>query len=69
MMYRWHGQPLSVFVLPGALRDPGPQQLIGTLADHKAAVWSSEGRTYIVLARGQPSEIDPIVGYMKANAR
>jgi len=69
MMYRWRGQPLSVFVVPDALPEAGTRELVSTLRDHKAIVWSSGGRTYIVLARGRPSEIEPIVGYVRANAR
>lgn len=70
LMYRWRGEPLSVFVVPEALRDGPGQHTIAKLG-HEATMWSANDRTYVVLARGQPSdqEIRPVVGYMKAHVR
>ena len=69
LMYRWRGEPLSLFVVPETLRDGGGQHTIAKLG-HAATMWSANDRTYVVLARGQPSEeIRPVVGYMKAHVR
>ena len=67
VLYKWHGHPLSVFVVP--------QRLLGNQANetiekfgHEAVIWSAGDRTYVVLARGSPSELEPLVGYVRANA-
>jgi anti-sigma factor RsiW len=69
MMYKWRGQPLSLFVVPEALRDRRDVEHIVHRFGQDAIIWSAEGRTYIVMARGQPPEIEPVVRYVKANAR
>ena len=69
MMYRWRGQPLSVFVLPVGLRDPVARRLVDTLSNHHAAFWTSGDRTYVVVARGEPSDMDRMVGYVRAHAK
>jgi hypothetical protein len=67
-MYRWRGQPLSVYVLPSA-RHAGQTGDVVTRFGHEAVLWTEGGRTYVVLARGRPGELDGVVGYVKANAR
>jgi hypothetical protein len=32
-------------------------------------MWTDADRTYVVLARGRPAELAPLVGYVRANAR
>lgn len=68
MMYTWRGQPLSVFVVPGALDRLRASQVVEKFG-HEAVMWSAEGRTYIVLARGRPDELEPVVRYVKANVQ
>lgn len=76
LMYRWRGQPLSVFVVPRTVRAAGQQQQ--TAGDqqeivekfgHEAIIWSEGDRTYVVLARAQPADLQPVVVYVRANAR
>lgn len=69
VMYKWHGQPLSVFVVPHSVRHLHDQQEFVEKFGHEAVVWSGPDRTYVVLARGQPSELAPVVGYVRAHAR
>jgi anti-sigma factor RsiW len=71
MMYQWRGQPLSLFVVPDAMHDGRPAERIVERFGHEAIIWSSQDRTYVVMARGRPAEADirPVVGYMKAHAR
>lgn len=69
VMYKWRGEPLSVFVVPRLIRKGPRRDEIVEKFGHEAVVWSEGERTYVVLARGSPSELDPVVGYVKAHAR
>jgi hypothetical protein len=68
VLYKWRGDPLSVFVVPQRLRASQANEMVEKFG-HEAVIWSAGGRTYVVLARGRPSELEPVVGYVKANAR
>jgi anti-sigma factor RsiW len=68
MMYTWRGQPLSVFVVPTALEGLRPRELVEAFG-HEAVIWSAGGRTYVVMARGRPEEMEPVITYVRANAR
>ena len=65
VMYRWHGQPLSVYVLPHASEEARVVDAIG----HETAIWSDGGRTYAVMADGHPAGFDRIVSYVKEHTR
>lgn len=69
LLYKWRGDPLSVFVLPRTLGRHRPVDEIVETFGHEAVVWSARDRTYIVLAHGRPAGLAPLVGYMKAQAR
>jgi anti-sigma factor RsiW len=69
LMYRWRGQPLSVFVLPRTLQSGAGLQQIVEKFGHESIVWSDRGRTYVVVVRGRPDGVEPVVGYLKAHAR
>jgi anti-sigma factor RsiW len=68
LLYRWRGEPLSVFVLPRLLRRRGQGDDIIENLRHEAVVWSAQDRTYVVLAHGAAANLAPVVGYMKAQA-
>jgi anti-sigma factor RsiW len=68
ILYKWRGQPLSVFVVPRVIRGTMPKEPLDKLG-HEAIMWSDRDRTYVILARGRPSELVPLVGYMKARAQ
>jgi anti-sigma factor RsiW len=74
LLYRWHGEPLSLFVLPHALQGSGQSaqnqhdEIVDTFG-HEAVFWSTGDRTYVVLTHGRPANLAPVVGYMKAEAR
>lgn len=68
LMYKWRGQPLSLFVLPNAVDAVGHQRLIDRFG-YGATMWSAEGRTYIVVAKGRADEMAPVVRYVRAQAR
>jgi hypothetical protein len=68
MMYRWRGAPLSVYVLNSAsTRAGGVEQFVEKIGQ-EAIVWSHDGRTYAVVARGKRSELEPVVKYVKVHA-
>lgn len=69
VMYKWRGEPLSVFVLPRTLQpETGLQQIVEKLG-HEAIVWTDRGRTYVMVVRGRPDDVEPVVAYLKASAR
>ena len=65
VMYRWHGQPLSVYVLS---RSRGEKGFVDSMG-HEAAIWSQNGRTYAVLAEGHPAGFTHIVSYVRDHTR
>src|SRR5262245_9175408 len=68
VLYKWHGQPLSVFVVPHSFRALHDQKEFVEKFGHEAVVWPGADRTYVLLARAQPSELTPVVQYIRANA-
>jgi anti-sigma factor RsiW len=69
MLYTWRGEPLSVFVLPGTIGSVGQSDTVLEKFGHDAIVWSGGGRTYVVLARGRPADLERVLRHVKANAR
>jgi anti-sigma factor RsiW len=67
VMYKWHGHPLSVFVVPHSIGLHDQQEVVEKFG-HEAVVWSDANRTYVLLARARPSELTPVVGYVRAHA-
>jgi hypothetical protein len=68
MMYKWRGAPLSVYVLNNASTNAGGVDQFVEKVGQEAVIWSQDGRTYAVVARGKPSELDPVVKYVKVHA-
>ena len=69
VLYKWQGQPLSMFVVPRTIHDiPGQQEFVEKFG-HEAVIWTDHDRTYVLLARARPSELASVVGYVRANAR
>jgi anti-sigma factor RsiW len=69
MMYRWHGQPLSVFVLnsPAARTDdqPGDVEEVVRKFGENALIWSRGDRTYAVVARDPSPELQQVARYVR----
>ena len=63
VLYDWHGESLSVYVLPGHSLRAADVRRFG----HEAVIWSQNGRTYVLLARARRRELDSVVQYVKAN--
>jgi anti-sigma factor RsiW len=69
IMYKWRGHPLSVYVLNSAPTfDPGAERLVSRLGQ-KAVIWTEAGRTYAVVGRGLPNELEHIAHYMRVSAK
>ena len=69
VMYKWRGEPLSVFVVPRTIRRMRDQQELAEKFGHEAVMWTEGDRTYVVLSRAGPAELASVVGYVRANAR
>ena len=69
LMYRWRGQPLSVFVLNHASPRTNEVEQVVDRMGQEAIIWSAGNRTYAVVARARPSELEQIVRYVRTNAR
>ena len=68
LVYRHHGQPLSVFMLPQLAR-PGRSGNAAEMVDvlgHEAAVWSQDGRTFVLVAREPGPEMARVVSVVQA---
>lgn len=69
MMYRWRGQPLSVFVLNSRVRGKRNQageveETLGKLGEH-AVIWSRGQRTYAVVAADGSPALQQVVRYVR----
>jgi hypothetical protein len=66
LMYKWHGQPLSVYVLnthePQTSDAPRVIEHLG----QEEIIWSKGGRTYAIVTRGRPSDIEHVAQYVRA---
>jgi anti-sigma factor RsiW len=70
LMYRWRGQPLSVFVLNSRLK--GSEDAQGALVEaslekmgEHAIIWSRAGRTYAVVARDSSPGLQAVARYVR----
>src|SRR5580765_2598212 len=66
LMYRHHGQPLSVFMLPQLTR-PGKHDETVEVMGHEAAVWSKDGRTFVLVANESEPEMQRVVSVVRAS--
>jgi anti-sigma factor RsiW len=68
VMYRWHGAPLSVYVINrnvnGVADGEAATEEIAKLGE-EAVIWSTADRTYAVVARGQPAELRRVAAYVR----
>jgi hypothetical protein len=66
-MYKWRGEPLSVFVVPHRIRGGRELRDVTESFGHEALVWPDGDRTYIIVARGSPADLEALAGYVKTN--
>jgi anti-sigma factor RsiW len=67
VMYKWRGQPLSVFVLPRTIRGSRGLREISQKFGHEALVWPDGDRTYVIVAQGRPPDLEALGAYVKSN--
>jgi anti-sigma factor RsiW len=65
LMFRHHGVPVSVFMLPSSVR---PQEIIEVMG-HEAAVWSSGQRTFVLIAREPRQDVEQLASFVQASLR
>lgn len=68
LMYKWRGQPLSVYVLNSEHPRVGPVPRLVEQLGQEAIIWSKGGRTYAVVTRGRPSDIEHVAQYVQRSA-
>jgi anti-sigma factor RsiW len=68
VMYKWHGQPLSVYVLNSHDSRIGPVPQIVERLGEEAIMWSKGDRTYAVVTHGNPWEIEHVAQYVRTKA-
>ncbi|MEO7272256.1 MAG: zf-HC2 domain-containing protein [Vicinamibacterales bacterium] len=69
IMYRWHGEPLSVYVLNSVAKSDGHVERLVTSVGEQAVIWSDGGRTYAVVGRAKPADLTHIAHYLREFAR
>jgi anti-sigma factor RsiW len=67
IMYRHHGVPVSVYMLPGTER----AEEFKTIFGHEAAIWSDSDadRTFVLIARAPRAEVERMVTFVQASLR
>jgi anti-sigma factor RsiW len=65
VMYRVHGQDVSLFVLPGKERQPGDLVTLG----HRSQIWSREGTTFVLVSAADAGGLEGAAQYVKREAR
>jgi anti-sigma factor RsiW len=67
IMYVWHGEPLSLYVLPERVvgETPTHTRSVG----HEAVMWSKHDRTYMLVSNSPRSPaLDEVAAYVRASA-
>jgi len=62
IMYRHNGQPVSVFMIPKMTRPDAVVDVMG----HEAAIWSSGGRTFVLVAREPEDDVSRMTAIVQA---
>ena len=65
IMYRYHGQPVSLFMLPRERRAPESVQVLG----HRARIWSEGDRTFVLVADQDSSGLDEMTAMVRTTVR
>jgi anti-sigma factor RsiW len=68
MMYRWRGQPLSVYVVNHEDKHFDSSPRLIERFGQEAIVWCARGRTYAVVARGRPTDVEHVAEYVRLSA-
>ena len=61
-MYRLHGRPVSLYVIPDASRDRSGAEVFG----HDAVIWSNANTTYVLVSREPRESLEALAKAMEA---
>jgi hypothetical protein len=61
-MYRHHGHPVSIFMLPKSVRADELVEVMG----HEASIWSVGNRTFVLIAREPRAEVEQMTSFVHA---
>src|SRR5262249_11724868 len=64
-MYRHEGRPVSLFMLPNAVRRREIVHVLG----HEAAIWCVGNRTFVLVANEPAPEVERIASFVQASLR
>jgi anti-sigma factor RsiW len=65
IMYRHNGQPVSLFMLPGETRREQIVQVLG----HQCRIWSSDGRTFVLVARESSGDLEEMAALLRRTVK
>jgi anti-sigma factor RsiW len=65
IMYRHQGQPVSLFMLPNAVRRRELMRVLG----HEAAIWCVGNRTFVLVSREPTAEVERMASFVQASLR
>ena len=68
MMYTWHGEPLSVYVLQGNAGRDEHEQSVRKMGQ-QAVIWCANERTYAVVSSNTDENLAPIVDYLRSRVK
>lgn len=68
LMYKWRGQPLSVYVMNNAQPRVGPVPQLVERFGQEEIIWAKGGRTYAIVTRGRPTDIEHVALYVQRSA-
>jgi anti-sigma factor RsiW len=68
VMYRWRGEPLSVYVVNHEDKHFTASPRLVERFGQEAVVWCARGRTYAVVARGRPTDVEHVAEYVRLSA-
>jgi anti-sigma factor RsiW len=63
VMFRHHGQPVSLFMLP---RSERPEEILRVLG-HECAIWSIGDRTFVLVAREERADVERMAALVQAS--
>jgi hypothetical protein len=69
ILYKWHGNPLSLYVMNRESARASRDAQFVTRAGQDAVIWTERGRTYAVVGEAGERELNKIVEYVKLTAR
>lgn len=65
LLYRHHGLPVSVFMVPNEARRASFVEVMG----HEAVIWSTDNRTFVLIAKESQGEVQRMAEIVRAAIR